>query len=646
MKKLFAAVLAIFIANALNSQDVEQVIKAPWLTITGGFQTSGSAYSGFNIENRRDPFGYQISANLNFNVKGVLDIPFSLYLSSKNKTFNSPAFNIAGISPRYKWITLHAGVRAMDFSPYTYSGTNFTGGGIELMPENFLIKGKAFYGLLNKKILVGDTSSLTVLQPAYSRYGGGGMITVGTQANNVDLIVFAAADRKKSLQLDSNVAASLSAASLSLPLPQDNIVLGVNTKQKIGEMLLLSASYGFSAFSRNSNLSSGLFEKNISRIFSHAVNLNVDVQTKWFTVGVSSRYIDPNYQTMGALYMTNDIADITLNASSSFWQNRFNVSGSFGFQRNNVRKELASTDKSIIGNINIAASEIVKNLMLSFSYSNYNTSAEAVQVIINDSIKYAQINNNLSFNVTYNFGGDGSRGGADGGVVGGSSRAGVSSSSRSGGVKHSLSLSAIMQDIQTLNNEFSGLSNQKNTIANISISYGIGLSSIGLNGSIYGTVGSSSANGDGSVNGGGTNGSASSSTGGSERRSGRTLTSNIGATLSKSFIKKTLQTSVGYTAGLSGKNTSNNIRFSTGYILKKAHRFNFNVGYLARAISQNGNAGGNSSAGSGAGGNASGNASGNAGGGKNKTGELTATLSYAYNFNMDVVNTVNKLKKK
>ncbi|MDR0763620.1 MAG: hypothetical protein LBF01_03900 [Bacteroidales bacterium] len=625
MKNLFAALLVISIANALNAQDVEQVIKAPWLTITGGFQTSGSACKSFNIENRRDPFGYQISANLNFNIKDVLDIPFSLYLSSKNKTFNAPAFNIAGISPRYKWITLHAGIRAMDFSPYTYSGTNFTGGGIELMPENFIVKGKAFYGQLNKKILVGDTSSVTVLQPAYSRYGGGGMITIGTHTNSVDLIVFAAADRKKSLQLDSTVA-----ASQLLPLPQDNITFGANTKQKIGEIFILSASYGFSVFSRNSNLSGGLFERNISRIFSHAVNLTVDARTKWFNIGVSTRYIDPNYQTMGALYMTNDIADITLNASSSFWQNRFNVSGSFGFQRNNVKKELASTDKNIIGNINIAAAEIVKNLMLSFSYSNYNTSAEAVQVIINDSIKYAQINNNLSFNATYCFG-EGS-----GGSRGENGRGNSASRSGSrGGIKHSLSLSAMMQGVQTLNNEFSGLSNQKNTIANISLSYGIGISSIGLNGSVHGTIGSSRA----SANTGGT---ASSPT--------RTLTSNAGVTLSKSFIKKTVQTSAGYTAGLSGKNISNNIRFSAGYVLKKAHRFNLSVGYLARIIDAGGDArngsANNSNVGNSASGNASGDTSSSASGSKKKTGEFTATLSYAYNFNMDVVNTVKKLRTK
>jgi hypothetical protein len=591
MKKLFAVLLAVCISNALNAQDVEQVIKAPWLTITGGFQTSGSAFSCYNIENRRDPFGYQISANLNFNIKNVLDIPFSLYLSSKNKTFNTPAFNIAGISPRYKWITLHAGIRAMDFSPYTYSGTNFTGGGIELLPENFPVKGKAFYGLLNKKVLAGDTSSPTVLQPAYSRYGGGGMITVGTQTNNIDLIIFAAADRKKSLQFDSNAA-----ASLSLPLPQDNIVFGANTKQKIGDIVLLSASYGFSAFSRNSNLSDGLLKKNISRVFSHAANLTVDIQTKWFNTGVSARYIDPNYQTIGALYMTNDIADITFNASSSFWQNQFNVSGSFGFQRNNVKKELASTDKSIIGNINIAATEIVKNLTLSFSYSNYNTSAEAVQVIINDSIKYAQINNNLSFNATYSFGDTRSSSRVSGG------------NSHGKGINHSLSLSAIMQEIQTLNNEFSGLSNQKNTIANINVSYNIGISSVGLNASVYGTISSSNSTRD--LAGGSTNGSA------------RTLTSNIGTTLSKSFIKKTLQTSVGYTVGLSGKNTSNNIRFSAGYILKKAHRFNFSIGYLARTITKDESMGS-----------------------KNRTGELTTTLSYAYNFNMDVVSAVKKLKK-
>ncbi|MDR1739497.1 MAG: hypothetical protein LBR45_01905, partial [Bacteroidales bacterium] len=82
-----------------------------------------------------------------------------------------------------------------------------------------------------------------------------------------------------------------------------------------------------------------------------------------------------------------------------------------------------------------------------------------------------------------------------------------------------------------------------------------------------------------------------------------------------------LQTSFGYTAGLSGKNTSNNFRLSTGYVLKKSHRFNLSMGYLARRLAET-----------------------SAQPNGKRTGEFTATVSYSYNFNMDVVKKIKELK--
>jgi hypothetical protein len=333
--RLFLLLIALLSFGAMQAQNIEQIAKAKWFTVTGGLGANGSGYTSYGMQNRRDPFAYSISANLNLNFKGIIDAPFSMYFASENKTFNAPAYNFVGISPRYKWITAHIGSRNISMSQFTYAGTTFMGGGVELMPENFIVKGKAFYGRLVKAVPVGDTLSPIIQQPVYERWGGAGMISIGTQSNNVDIIFFKGKDNMHSLgEMDSTVVTK----------PEENMVFGLNTKQKIGDHLLLSMEYGFSAYTRDTRQSDvvydeftyannfgGLFRPKASSHYAHAWNVKADYQSEVFTVGIAFQRIDPNYQTMGALYMTNNVQDITVNAATKLWQNKINLSGSFGY---------------------------------------------------------------------------------------------------------------------------------------------------------------------------------------------------------------------------------------------------------------------------------------------------------------------------
>ena len=145
---------------------------------------------------RRDPFNCFVSGNLNISIYGW-SVPLSFSYSNQKATFRQP-FNQYGLSPTYRWITMHAGYRSMVFSNYTVNGHLFLGAGADLTPrKNLRLSG--FYGRLQAAVKE-DTLREHNL-PAYERKGGGVKLTLGDQSRFVDLIVFTASDDPGSLAL-------------------------------------------------------------------------------------------------------------------------------------------------------------------------------------------------------------------------------------------------------------------------------------------------------------------------------------------------------------------------------------------------------------------------------------------------------------
>jgi hypothetical protein len=254
-------------------------------------------------------------------------------------------------------------------------------------------------------------------------------------------------------------------------------------------------------------------------------------------VGVAFQRIDPNYQTMGALYMTNNIQNIAVNATAKLLQSKINVAGDIGYQQNNLDKSAAATDKRFIGNLNFSYA-ITDELNTSFNFSNYNTSTDAVQVLVRDSIKNAQINNNLSINASYAISGK--------------------------ALRHSFDLSVVIQRVNTINNEFTQVESMDNQMNGINIGYCLGFTphdlSLGVN---------ASANQN-------------------KMATGNEFMNSAGITLNKSFLKKKLRATLGFTTVFSTAETSssniNTTRLTLNYRFLNKHSINFNTNYIHRYL--------------------------------------------------------------
>jgi hypothetical protein len=392
--------------GSASAQDVEQLKHADPLTLAGGVSLANTLYHA-DGERRKDPWSYVLNANVNVNVLGVLDLPFSACLMSQNKTFSQPSFSRYGVSPKYKAVTAHIGWRSMQFSTYTLSGVTFLGGGVEVQPENFFVSGKALYGRFSKSVPMGDTLSLSYEQPAYERWGYGAMLTLGTQRHNVDIIFFKAKDvggRYDSLMTAMGIA------------PQENAVIGLNTRHSVGEHVSVEVEYAFSALTGDAsqpyerfdtytyaNNLGGFFRPRTSSSYYHAWRTSIGYQAEPFSLGVGYNRVDPGYQSLGALYLTNDFEDIQANGGVNLLEGKLGVSGSFGLQRDNLSGLQAAGSARYISSGSLTCTPMPQ-LALSGSYSNFTSSSQPNQLIVDDSIKYAQITENISATASYSFG--------------------------------------------------------------------------------------------------------------------------------------------------------------------------------------------------------------------------------------------------
>src|SRR5689334_20763279 len=159
--------LLLIATMSLRAQQVEKMIDAKPVVVSGSFDATAIFYQANGITDRYLPFNYVISGTPVISFYGW-QIPFSIIIGKQQSSFTQP-FNQFGMSPSYKWITIHAGYRNLNFSPFTLAGYTFLGGGVELTPGKFRFA--AMYGQFNKATSFDTAQSLYFSNFSYRRTG-------------------------------------------------------------------------------------------------------------------------------------------------------------------------------------------------------------------------------------------------------------------------------------------------------------------------------------------------------------------------------------------------------------------------------------------------------------------------------------------
>ena len=90
------------------------------------------------------------------------------------------------------------------------------------------------------------------------------------------------------------------------------------------------------------------------------------------SIGLGYERIDPNYQTLGAYYFVNDLENITVNASQTFWQKKMTLNLSVGYEHDDLAKNKANVSSRVVGSTNLTA-KFSERVNANISYSNFQS---------------------------------------------------------------------------------------------------------------------------------------------------------------------------------------------------------------------------------------------------------------------------------
>ncbi len=369
--------LAMLCANMSFTQDLENIgsktvdnIKNSPLKINGGISANSIFYNS-NGRSSREPFTYFLQGNLNIGWL-TFSMPLSYSFSNQGSQlgYETPfKFNRLSLHPKYKWIQGHIGDVAMTFSPYTLSGHQFTGGGLELTPEGaFSISAMAGRLL---KATEDDGQQQTL--PAFRRMGYGAKLGWEQETYKVGLIGFYAKDDINS------IAAVPDNRGIT---PKENLVIGLNGEITIDENYTIKAEYASSAITQDlraettrengTGVTSLFFNNRGSTEYYDAFKAGLEMKVDKMQIGLGYERIDPGYETLGAYFFNNDFENLTLNATSPVFNDMLNLSFNIGYQRDNLNNQKTQATNRFVGAIN-ATLKATDKITVTGAYSNFST---------------------------------------------------------------------------------------------------------------------------------------------------------------------------------------------------------------------------------------------------------------------------------
>jgi hypothetical protein len=239
-----------------SAATVAPVAKPLWqrlpITFSGTTTTMGELYRhGGTTTARRPGALWRISASPQMTLFGEVNMGVEALLSSEGSQFRQSVDQV-GFNPTWRWVTVHAGDFARDYSSFTMAGTRIRGGGIDLKPGKFDF---SLQGGRAQRTVAAGSDGATYRRDIFAASLGYG----AKEGNHIALTVLKAKDDPNSLEqqlviVDSTVTdTSLTADPLRFATtPQENLVVGISSGLDLFKSALkLTGQVGASLFSRD-----------------------------------------------------------------------------------------------------------------------------------------------------------------------------------------------------------------------------------------------------------------------------------------------------------------------------------------------------------------------------------------------------------
>jgi hypothetical protein len=410
-KQLLRGIIWLFPQLLLSQNNVDlsnikgqlkEKLAAKPLEINGGVQLNSMAT--FGTTPTPQPLSYILSGNLLIKVFGY-DMPFSFNYSNKKFSNTNPSFsfNRTAFNPKYKNWQGHFGDITMTFSPYTLAGFQFTGVGLSY--QSTKLQSQIFYGRFLKGVA---EDTLTKVAPSFKRLGTGIKLQYSHNKYKIGTAIFYAQEDAFSIPIP---------IMTSTIKPMENIAISFNIGLPITDKITLESEISTSVLTKNV-LKNELAENkgdalkyllkynNISTNVYYAVKTNLNYTiSKNDQIALSYERVDPDYQTLGGYFFTNDFENITINAQH---KGKLNATLSTGLQRDDIKDQKQRNAGRMVVSSNLSF-KVTEGVNVNFNYSNFQSYAfirtgfERINRLTPfdnlDTLGFSQLSQNMGLNI-------------------------------------------------------------------------------------------------------------------------------------------------------------------------------------------------------------------------------------------------------
>jgi len=388
-------------ARPVFGQSLENLKGQKPFTLSGSIGTGANFYTSNEAYKTRDPFSWNLYGNLTARIYGI-DLPFSFVVNQYSRSYSAP-FSQFGISPTYKWATLHLGHRNISLSPLVFDGQSFLGAGMELRPGKWEFAG--FYGRLNKAISE-DTTYDHRIEPQYSRMGYGAKIGFGKEKGKINFHFFHARDDEGSVPAITD--------SLNAPLPRENAVLGTSWTLRFFKVFSFDGHLAVSLLNRDMRYgvldSIGSYEVpgfvrrlspvNESTVFSYSGRTQLVLNLQKFNALAGYQRIQPDYISLGTPYTINDLETFSGNMGGSLFRGHLSIQASGSAQHNNLGQALATELHARSANLSVNAN-LNTHWNVNLNINGAHVLQKDGQLELNDSLRMNQLMLSYSLSPSY-----------------------------------------------------------------------------------------------------------------------------------------------------------------------------------------------------------------------------------------------------
>lgn len=391
--RLAIVIISFLLSNTVFSQNISEIAKSDPLIISGAIGTQNTYRYSSGGNSYGAPLSNTVFANLNICLYGF-NMPFSLYYSNNNLSFNYPQISF-NLSPTYKNWTGHFGQSSMAMSTYVMN-MSFNGVGLEYNSDR--IRAGLFYGRLRNAINA-DPTDPYARTPQYKRLGWGFKVGYGSGKHYIDLYMLRAYDRENSID-------ELWREQIT---PQENIIVGVKGCVTPFNWLSLTANAAASVFNTDLRASKvpiktdfdKVFDVKYSSLMRFAGDFNANINLKGVNASISYRLVQPDYTSLGTYYMSNNYHSLGVTFGTTLF-NKVSLSGTFSGQSDNLSKEQLYTTCGYIYAAN-ASARLGNHFNISAGYNGYLQTQRDGTCVVNDTTRVHRLMSSYSISPSFSY---------------------------------------------------------------------------------------------------------------------------------------------------------------------------------------------------------------------------------------------------